>query len=130
MAIRQPWGTSIDSDFFGGLTTLTKINATAAGSKTRTIEANVNFLRIATASKGKNLVFTADAELPAGAIVYVSAQSASSEITLGTGFAGQSFINSATAAVGTGNWIATFMYDGTSFRAISKPGRVDTRTNV
>lgn len=125
--IKQPWGKSLNSDFFGDLTTLAKMAATAAGSKIRTISAMYTFLRIATASRGKNLVYTADASLPAGAISHVSAQSASSEIKLGTGFAGQKFINSGTAGKGTGNWLATFFYDGTSFRAISKPYKVNVR---
>ena len=127
--IRQPMGNDLDPNWLGGLTTLTKIVATAT-AQSRTISDMFNFLRIATATKGTTLKFFADDDLPAGALVYISAASASSEILLSSGFTGQSFINAATAAKGTGNWLVTMMYDGTNFRAVSKPGRVNVRKSI
>lgn len=124
--IRQPFGTDLDSEFYGGLTTLKKV-AAASTAVERTIDANMSFLRIATATKGKTLKFFADAELPAGAVVMISASSASSEILLSSGFTGQTFINAATAAHGTGSYAFTVIYDGTYFRPVSKPSKLNTR---
>ena len=129
MAIREPFGKSLDPNYFQGLNTLTKVAAASTAPK-RTVDKMLNFIRLATATKGKTLKLFADSLLPAGAIVYVSAASASSEILLGSGFSGQSFINAATAAKGTGSWIASFMYNGSDFVALSKPTRPNVRKSV
>jgi hypothetical protein len=129
MAIKFPFGASLNPDFYGGLNTLTKV-AAASTAPERTVDSMVNYLRIATATKGKTLKLFADSLLPAGAVVYISAASASSEILLGSGFSGQSFINAATAAKGTGSWIASFLYNGTDFIAMSKPTRPNVRKSV
>ena len=123
MAIRQPFGNDLDASYLGGLTTLTKV-AAASTAVEKTITTFFSFLRIETTIKGKTLKFFADDNLPPGAIVMISAQSASSEILLSSGFAGKRlWINSATAAKGTGTVEASFMYDGTDFRWLGRHAR-------
>lgn len=120
MAIRQPFGSSPDP-VLQAWGTVTKI-AAASTAVERTITANNSYLRIATATKGKTIKFFADDNLPAGAVVYVSASSASSELLLSSGFGGaRAFINSKTAGKGTGNWDCAFVYNGTDFRHIGRP---------
>jgi hypothetical protein len=120
MAIRQPFGLGEDP-VLQAWGTVTKVAAASTAAK-RTITANNSFLRIATATKGKTIKFFAGDNLPAGAVVYVSAQSASSELLLGSGFAGaRAFINSKTAGKGTGSWDCAFVYNGTDFRHVGRP---------
>ena len=120
MAIRQPFGVGEDP-VLQAWGTLTKVAAASTGAK-RTITKNNSFLRIATATKGKTIKFFAGDNLPAGAVVYISAGSASSEILLGSGFGGaRAFINSLTAGKGTGQWDAAVVYNGTDFRHIGRP---------
>jgi hypothetical protein len=109
---------------FGGeysVQTLTKVNATASGTKTREVDSAFSYLRCATASKGKKLVLTVDDAVPDGAILYINAQSASSEVTLGTGFALQTYIGAKTAAKGTGNWVAPFFCMDGEFYPLCNP---------
>jgi hypothetical protein len=123
MAIKQPFGTSLNPDLLGSVTTLTKVLATNT-AKEFTITTMLSFLRIATATKGKTLKFFADDDLPAGALIMISAQSASSEILLSSGFAGKrAWITGASAAKGTGTVECSLMYDGADFRWLGRHHR-------
>ena len=123
MAIRQPFGEYFGPNYLGGLTTLSKVVAATTAAE-RTISTFYSFLRIATATKGKTLKFFADDNLPPGAIVMISASSASSEIILSSGFGGKRlWITGASAAKGTGTVEGSFMYDGTDFRWLGRHHR-------
>ena len=123
MAIRQPFGNDLDASYLGGLTTLTKVAAASVGVE-KTISSMFSFMRIATATKAKTLKFFADDNLPAGAIVMISAQSAGSLLQLSSGFAGKRlWITGASAAKGTGTVEGSFMYDGSDFRWLGRHHR-------
>lgn len=123
MAIRRPWGESDDPHI--STTTLSKIAAASTTPTARVVSDMFNFLRIATATKGKKIIVQASEDLQPGAVVMISAASASSELLMATGtreFAGaRAFINAASATKGTGSWSATLMYDGTNFRWMGRP---------
>jgi hypothetical protein len=118
--IRHPFGGE------QGLDTLTKINATASGSKDRTISAAFSFLRCATATQKKTLTLTIEDTVPVGAVLLVNAQSAASAILLSTGFASQEFIGGKTTNKATGNWIQSFIYNGSGFYPLSGMSKLNT----
>lgn len=125
MPIKQPFGNDLNSGFYGGLDLIGRM--TAGQTKAIfTIDQMFSTIRSATAKKGKKVALTIDSSLPAGAIlmIYHDASPSGAELTLSTGFnfdakSGYRRLAMATTAKGTGNYVATFMYNGTSFQAIS-----------
>jgi hypothetical protein len=110
---------------FGGdqaLGTLKKFAAASTGKVNRTITNAFSFLRCATAVHSKTLRLVIADSVPVGAILLINAQSAGSSMLLATGFAGRTHINTATkAAHGTGDFNASFIYNGTAFYSLGVP---------
>lgn len=125
MAIKQPFGGDLNSNFYGGLDSLGTMTANEPKA-IFTIDSMFSIIRSATATNGKKVALTIDSSLPAGAIllVYHDASPSGSELTLSTGFNtsakhGYRRLGMTTAAKGTGNYVATFIYNGTEFQPIS-----------
>lgn len=121
MAIKQPFGTDLNSNFYGGLDSIGTI--TSGVKALLTVDSMFSFVNSGSAaSEPKKLSLTIDDDLPAGAIlvVYHDASPSGSELALGTGFAtaaktGLRRIGMTTTLDGTGTWQATFIYNGTEF---------------
>jgi hypothetical protein len=125
MAIKQPFGADLNSNFYGGLDSLGTMTPNEP-KRIFTIDSMFSFIRSATATNGKKVALSIDSSLPAGAIlvIYHDASPTGSELTLSTGFVntakkGLARIGIATTADGTGTFIATFIYNGTAFLPIS-----------
>jgi hypothetical protein len=123
--IKFPFGNDLNSNFYGGIDSLGTMTANEP-KKVATIDSMFSYIRSATATNGKKLALTIDSALPAGAIlvVYHDASPTGSELTFSTGFAtsakeGWRRLGATTAADGTGNYIATFIYNGSQFMPIS-----------
>lgn len=125
MAIKQPFGNDLNSSFYGGLDSLGTMSANKAKS-TFTVDSMFSIIRSATGTIPKKVALTIDDNLPAGAIliVYHDASPSGSCLTLSTGFNnnakhGYRRLGMTTTLDGTGNYVATFVYNGTNFQPIS-----------
>ena len=123
--IKQPFGASLNSNFYGGLDSLGTMTANEPKA-IFTIDSMFSYIRSATSTGSKKIALTIDSSLPAGAIlvIYHDTSVTGCELNLSTGFAntakkGLAHIGVATAADGTGTFIATFIYNGTAFLPIS-----------
>lgn len=125
MAIKQPFGADLNSNFYGGLDSLGTMTANEP-KRIFTIDSMFSLIKSATASNDKKVALTIDSSLPAGAIlvIYHDASPSGNCLTLSTGFNtsaknGYRRLGMTTAAKGTGNYVATFIYNGTNFQPIS-----------
>jgi len=125
MAIRQPFGNDLDSNFYGGLDSLGTMTANEPKA-IFTIDSMFSYIRSATATNGKKVALTIDDNLPDGAIlvIYHDTSASGAELTLSTGFVndakkGLRRLGMTSAADGTGTYYATFIYNGTAFMPIA-----------
>jgi hypothetical protein len=121
MEIKHPFGNDLNTNFYGGLNVLGTMTATQTKAE-YTVSSMFNYIRIATSAKVKKIKVTADDKLPAGAIlmIYADLSPTGSQVVLSTGFLndakkGLRRIGMASAADGTGNYVASFFYNGSKF---------------